>query len=483
MPDVSLSRLVNQCLIPGFNGTSVPPWLARAIDDDLGGVLYFSHNIPVPAQTRELSDEVRGLRANTIIAVDEEGGDVTRLETVAGSSVPGNAALGAVDDTYLTRSVGHAMAGMIRAAGIDVDFAPSLDVNSNPNNPVIGVRSYSASAEVAARNGAAFITGLQEGGVAASAKHFPGHGDTDVDSHLALPVLDINGRQLRERDLVPFAAAVKADVKTIMVGHIRIPEFGDLPATFNPDILALGRNELGFAGVYVTDALDMAGASRGIGIGGAAVRAMNAGNDLLCLGNPVGRDDEAEYQAAHDALVDAARSGEIASVRLEEAAERIRDLVTWLERAQAAADGDAESLVEVGTAAADRAVRVIGDVTLSGPPAVVDLRKGANIAVGSVPRHVQREIVNAIPGAQPVAAGNADAVLAAATDRPLIVIVRAPHRDAEEARQLDALRTDRRDLIVVVTGWPHEPESLADRVIVAYGASTALAKAVTARLV
>jgi beta-N-acetylhexosaminidase len=488
-PDPALLRLVNSVLLPGFNGTSVPRWLADAMDTGLGGVLYFAHNLPAPENTRAFSDDIHQRRHDIIISVDEEGGDVTRLQVGKGSSAPGNAALGAVDDVDLTRRVALALAGVQRDSGIDLDFAPSVDVNSNPDNPVIGVRSFGADAALVARHGAAFIEGLQDGGIAACAKHFPGHGDTDVDSHFDLPVLDVGLGTLRERDLLPFEAAVRAGVKTIMLGHVRIPEFGALPATFNPELVAVARKELGFDGVLTTDALDMAGASRGIGIGGAAVRALQAGADLLCLGNPVSRDDEADYASSRDAVLEALRNGTLTVERLEGAAERISQLSAWCVE-QREETTESPDLDDVGFDAAERAIRTIGDVQISGPAYVADLRAAPNMAAGTNPRHVQRMLAEKLPDTLvgEGSCGNggptaAESIIEAADQRVLVVIVRGPHRDPGEAATLQVLRAARPDMVVIHVGWPYQPESLGERVVVAYGSGAAISRAVVGRLI
>lgn len=483
--DTSIERLVNGVLSPGFNGTTVPEWLSRAIDDGLGGVVYFAQNVPDIATARSLSDALHDARPDLVIASDEEGGDVTRIEAAHGSSLPGNAALGAVDDIDLTERAARALGWMQRTAGVDLDLAPSVDVNANPDNPVIGVRSFGADPELVARHGAAFVAGLQSAGVAACAKHFPGHGDTDVDSHLDLPVLDVDLATLRERDLVPFAATIKAGVRALLTAHLRVPAFGAAPGTLNPAITALARAELGFDGVIVTDALDMQAVARDPGFGVAAVQAVVAGADLLCLGNTAGRDDEADYRVAHDALVAAVESGHLPVGRLEEAADRVRDLTGWLDRRPPEGVGDlGVELAAVGREAAFRAVRAIGDVRLTAAPCVADLRHRINHAAGRHAQHVQSELAAAMPGTSCLdPAGGADPatvvaeIVAAAADRPLVVVVREPHREPDEAALLAGLRAERPDLVVVCTGWPHQADALAARVVVTYGAGRASSRA------
>jgi beta-N-acetylhexosaminidase len=180
---VSLERLVAGCLLPGFVGTRVPDWVLRRVAGGLGGVVLFARNVS-PALP-----ELCASLGEVLIALDEEGGDVTRLEARRGSSYPGNLALGVVDDVALTERVAAAIGADLRAAGVNVNLAPVADANTNPDNPIVGVRAFGADPELVARHVAAFVRGTQSAGVAACAKHFPGHGDTRGDSHVELPVV------------------------------------------------------------------------------------------------------------------------------------------------------------------------------------------------------------------------------------------------------------------------------------------------------
>ena len=278
--------------------------------DGLGGVCLFGPNIESAEQLRALNATLRAANPDAVIAIDEEGGDVTRLFYDRGAPFPGNAVLGRIDDVELTRRVAAAVGAALVATGCTLTFAPDVDVNSNPDNPVIGVRSFGADAELVARHTAAWVDGLQQTGVAASAKHFPGHGDTATDSHLALPVVDLPVETLRARELVPFRAAIAAGSRTIMTSHILLPQLdAEHPATFSARILqGLLRGELGFDGVIVTDALDMAGASGVHGIPEAAVRALAAGCDLLCIGTD-NTDDQLDRDRERGRGRDRARAG------------------------------------------------------------------------------------------------------------------------------------------------------------------------------
>ncbi|GLU48015.1 glycoside hydrolase family 3 N-terminal domain-containing protein [Nocardiopsis ansamitocini] len=333
MTDPELHRMASTVLMPGFSGTRVPDWLARAIDDGLGAVLYFAHNLT--EDPAGLSARLHALRPDLLVASDEEGGRVTRLHAATGSPYPGHSELGRAGDVRLTQATAAELGQDLRAAGIDLALSPVVDANTDPANPVIGDRAFGSDPRTVALHGAAFVTGMQSTGVAACAKHFPGHGDTRTDSHLDLPVVDIDAATLRGRELGPFAEAIRAGVRTVMVGHIRVPVLDEAPASVAPRAYALLRKELGFTGAAVTDALDMRGLSRYTGattveeaVGAGAVAALAAGADLLCLGNPV-RDPiggEAVFSAARDRLLAGIADGSVHPDRLAEAAARMREL-------------------------------------------------------------------------------------------------------------------------------------------------------------
>jgi beta-N-acetylhexosaminidase len=204
-------------VLPSFPGSEPPDWIRKFLADGGRGIVLFAYNVDdLPA----LSASLRSEREDVLLALDEEGGDVTRLEARAGSSYPGNLALGVAGDLELTREVASAMGSELAEVGIDLDLAPVADVNSNPRNPVIGARSFGSDAVDVARHTAAWIDGMQSSGVAACAKHFPGHGDVAVDSHLALPVV---GEDPHLSALEPFKAAIAHGVRAIMSAHIVAP--------------------------------------------------------------------------------------------------------------------------------------------------------------------------------------------------------------------------------------------------------------------
>ena len=257
--DTALERLADAILIPPFPGTVAPRWVLDALWRGLAGVTLFAPNMAAgPDALTALTRTLRGAAPDLLVAADEEGGDVTRVWYDSGSPYPGNAALGAVDDVALTQRVHAAIGADLAALGINLDLAPCLDVLAAPENPVVGTRSFGASPELVARHGAAAVRGLQSAGIAACAKHFPGHGATLLDSHAEVAVVPDGLAVVTGRDLPPFRAAVAAGVLAVMPGHLRVAGLtGSLPASLSAAAVALLRSSLGFDGVVVTDALEM----------------------------------------------------------------------------------------------------------------------------------------------------------------------------------------------------------------------------------
>jgi beta-N-acetylhexosaminidase len=473
-----LPELAATVLQPGFVGTSAPEWVRRWLGDGLGGVALFARNVESPDQVAALTAQLRAERPDVIVAIDEEAGDVTRFESRQGSSRPGNLGLGAIDDPDLTCAVAYDLGVDLARAGITLDYAPDTDVNSNPDNPIIGVRAFGAEPELVARHSEAFVRGLQQAGVAACAKHFPGHGDTSVDSHHAVPVIDRRRDQLQQIELVPFRAAIAAGVQAVMTGHLLVPAYDDaLPATLSRPILTdLLRGELGFDGLVVTDGIEMQGVRRQYGLEGATVRALAAGADAICVGGD--HADELTAIRLRDAIVAAVRSGELPEERLYEAVERVRRLGAWTTRVQtetgarqarATVDGKWNRGSLIGLSAARRAVRVTaGDgaaaLPVSYPPHVVEFAPPRNIAIGAeTPWGVGAPLNELMPGSTAVRlsaddlAGVSDPaapVLAGAAGRALVLVVRDAHRHPWVADALDAVLAVRPDAIVVEMGVP-----------------------------
>jgi beta-N-acetylhexosaminidase len=461
-------------LLPGFAGPALPDWLAVRLRNGLAGVCLFATNIESRAQLRELTTAILGANPFAIIAIDEEGGDVTRLYSDQGSPYPGNALLGRIDDLEFTREVAQTVGRELRLAGVNLNLAPDVDINSNPDNPVIGTRSFGAEAELVGRHSAAWIEGLQSTGVAASAKHFPGHGDTGQDSHLALPVIDLSVEELRARELRPFVAAVSAKSKTIMTSHILVRALdADRPATLSRHILQdVLRGELAYAGVIVTDALDMRGASGEVGIPEAAVLALAAGSDLLCIGTDNTDAQLADITAAVDrALAD----GRLESDRVKEAADRTRalaiDLLAETERIPIAewAAGGGEPSFDL-----DRAISVFDvrpGVVVPAGGVVVTLETTANIAVGASPWGLEAAGENVIELHEGDALPAADA---------LVIVGKDIHRREWTKQLVDLARERHSPTLVIDMGWPSDDRQYAD--VATFGASRYVGRALAAWL-
>jgi beta-N-acetylhexosaminidase len=446
MSDGGLEPAAARCLFPGFSGLVAPEWVR---DGGYGGVVLFAKNIRDREQLAELTSSLPGL----LIAVDEEGGDVTRLEAQEGSAFPGNLALGAVDDVALTRRVGGAIGGELASVGVNLDLAPVADVIVDPANPIVGVRSFGSDAMLVARHVGAFVEGLQEVGVAACAKHFPGHGETQADSHLELPVVETDLDVLRARALPPFAAAIDVGVRAVMTAHVQFTALDDRPATLSAAAIRLLRSELGFGGLVLTDALEMGAIAGTIGLEAGAVQALAAGADALCLGADL---SAAEVDRIQSAIVRAVGAGELAEERLREAGERVAELADWASAAKPHADREA------GAEAARRAVRVEGDVELSGPPIVVELRPPGTIAAGEA-----KHGLGSILGAETFQMREREPLPPLADLGRVVVVVRDAHRHPWQREAVPA------GAIVVETGLPEWRPPAARAWIATYGAGRA----------
>ncbi|WP_406566928.1 glycoside hydrolase family 3 protein [Actinoallomurus rhizosphaericola] len=470
MSDPSLERLVNATLLAPFPGATPPRWVLEGLERGMSGVTLFAinGNVPGTAELARLTGELRRY-ADPLISIDEEGGDVTRLAHDTGSPYPGSAALGAVDDPALTRRVYRSLGAELRQVGVNLDFAPSADVNTADDNPIIGTRAFGSDPETVARHVAAAVAGLQEAGVAACAKHFPGHGATSQDSHLEIPTVDADLSLLEHRELVPFRAAIEAGVASVMTGHLRVPALtGDTPATLShAAVTGLLRGALGYMGAVVTDALDMRAASDAIGIPEASVRALLAGSDLLCLGS---KEYEDSVRAIREHIVEAVRQGRLPGERLEEAAARVAGLKSWL-----AGAGNAEVDRAVGLEAARRAVRVTGTPAVSPNPLVVEIQAPSNIAVGPVPWGLGPWVPDVVP--VDAADAGVQGLVERARGRSLVLVVRDAHRYAGHRDLVTALLAARPDAVLVEMGLPvWRPEGVA--YVAAYGATRANARAV-----
>jgi beta-N-acetylhexosaminidase len=317
----SMREAAGQVLVAGFPGRAAPAELtAAATRGELGGFVLFKRNLGGAEEVAELTRSLAAAcpsDAPPFVAVDQEGGRVQRLGPPI-LQLPPMRVLGAIDDPALTEALAELLGAQLAALGFNLDFAPVLDVDSNPDNPVIGDRAFGRDPELVARHAAAFARGLERGGVLACAKHFPGHGDTALDSHLALPTVAHDRARLSSVELRPFELAARA-ASTLMTAHIVFPAYDPVrPATLSRALVhALLRGSLGYRGVVFSDDLEMKAISDHYGVGEAACLAIEAGCDaLLVCSRP-----ELCFEA-HAALCGRAEADARFAARLHEAAER-----------------------------------------------------------------------------------------------------------------------------------------------------------------
>ncbi|MCA1057199.1 glycoside hydrolase family 3 C-terminal domain-containing protein [Rossellomorea aquimaris] len=337
--NMTIEEKIGQMLMPDFrnwngeNVTEMLPEIEQMVKDyHLGGVILFRENVVTTEQTTKLVADYQEAaeKYGLFMTIDQEGGIVTRLQS--GTDFPGNMALGATRSPEIAFNVGKSIGEELHSLGLNVNFAPVMDVNINPDNPVIGVRSFGEDPELVAEMGVAYTKGLQSAGVAATAKHFPGHGDTAVDSHIGLPEVPHDKERLKEVELYPFQQAMDEGIDAIMTAHVTFPKIDDsvaiskktgeeiaVPATLSHKVLTeLMREEMGYEGLITTDAMNMNAIADHFGAVEAAVRAVKAGTDIVLM--PVGLSE------VRQGLLDAVESGELTVDRIEASVERILSL-------------------------------------------------------------------------------------------------------------------------------------------------------------
>ena len=320
----TLRREIGQLLIAGFNGHHLTPEMrALAREFGLGGVILFARNVAEPEQVAELAFDASRLTPDLPcwVSVDQEGGRVARLKKPF-TEWPPMATLGRSGDVRLAERFARALAAELKSVGITLDYAPVLDVHTNPKNPVIGDRALAEQADLVGRLGAAIVRALQAEGIAACGKHFPGHGDTSTDSHVELPLVEHPPERLRDTEFAPFRAAIDAGVATIMTAHVLVPSLDEKrPASLSPRIVhELLREELKFEGVILSDDLEMKAVAAEFAVPSAAVMAIQAGCDgvLICSG------DHDTQAAALEAIIHAVEEERMPLARVEDALTRQR---------------------------------------------------------------------------------------------------------------------------------------------------------------
>ncbi|HTL06072.1 MAG TPA: beta-N-acetylhexosaminidase [Gemmatimonadales bacterium] len=375
---MTLEQLTGQLIWGGWGGQGGEPTQydahARFLVEDLqaGGIVLLGRNLESPVQIAELTRTLQErAQRPLLIGIDQEGGRICRLP-LPGFTFPGSRALGAIDKPDVTREVSRAIGEQLLALGVNVDFSPTLDINNNPRNPIIGVRAFAEDAVTVTRHGVAAIEGFREAGIMPVVKHFPGHGDTSGDSHLELPCLPVTRERLEEVELVPFRAAIAAGAPAVMTTHILFPALDpQLPSTLSPRILnGLLRTELGFDGLVVTDCLEMKGVADHWSPEEVAVLAIEAGADTLLVCHT--RETQARM---HDALTAAVRDG-----RLSE--ERIARSVARIERARSGVPAGPRQPARVGSSEYQRLEQQVAEASLS----LVGKANGTGLPKGWDPR-------------------------------------------------------------------------------------------------
>ncbi|UEJ84066.1 beta-glucosidase [Brachybacterium halotolerans subsp. kimchii] len=447
-------RDVLTLLMAPLEGTTLPDWAGEALDAGLGSIILFGYNTPDPETAAALAASIHERCDEVLVAIDEEGGDVSRLQAATGSSLPSAWAFGQIDEVALTARAGEALGELLAACDMDLVLSPVLDVSTDPANPVIGTRSYGDDPDRVSRHGRAMASGLRSAGLGVTGKHFPGHGATSVDSHTALPRIDLDARDMRREHLAPFQIAPWLDA--VMTAHILVPSLGEGPASLSRWSTTL-LDEVsgnGFHGLVVTDALDMAAVAADPGFGEAAVRALEAGAHLLCLGTSLRRDAAQMVREAHDAILAAFDAGRLDREEIGRRAAQTRAAIRSLrirrgvEPRRSIPDALRE-LEEIGADAARRAVTARHAALGGGPVVVADARVRADHASGSRSPHLvgafRERGIDVTEAQYPGDLSGAAEVL---------VVTRLPRSDAAEAERVaEALRV-RPDAILVHTGVP-----------------------------
>jgi beta-N-acetylhexosaminidase len=328
---MSLDEQIGQLFMVGLPGTTPNQEIIELIErHHVGNIIFFQRNLQNIQQIRKLTQELQqrartsGQRFPLLIATDQENGMVRRFGEQT-TIFPGNMALGAIGSEEMAYQIAQATGRELLALGINMSLAPDVDVNNNPANPVIGVRSFGENPELVARLGSAMVRGYRNAEIVTTLKHFPGHGDTSTDSHLALPVIPFSLERLEEIELVPFKAAIAAGADAVMIAHLLLPQLmqnAELPSTVSPEIVrGLLREKLGFQGLIMTDCLEMNAISETIGTERGALLALQAGNDLILVSHRFDRQlDSIEL------VKQAVKNGSLAMETITEAAERVLSL-------------------------------------------------------------------------------------------------------------------------------------------------------------
>ncbi len=323
---MSIEEKIGQLLMIGVPGTRIGTASKKLISAYRpGGLILFGYNYRTTEQLKQFNHSLQQHAVNSssvpmFISIDQEGGRVRRITGTGITQFPGNMCAGSANDPLLTYRWGRILGMQLRMVGVNMNLAPDVDVNNNPDNPVINTRSFGSDPVLVSRHGDAYIKGLQGGGVMAVAKHYPGHGDTAQDSHKVLPVIPYNRKRLDAVELLPFRSAVSAGVSSIMTAHILYPEIekNGMPATLSPIFLSsILRDEMKFNGLIMTDDMEMGAIAGNMKIGEAALVAVKAGADIILVTT------HHNTKTIFNHLLNAVKEGTLSTERLNSSVERI----------------------------------------------------------------------------------------------------------------------------------------------------------------
>lgn len=323
LSDLSLEEKVGQMIFAGIKGTDITNETKKIISThQVGGIILFKDNLKNANQSVSLLNAIKQENTNNkvplFLGVDEEGGRISRLPELM--KLPTNEELGKRNDISLSYNIGKLLGKELSAFGFNLDFAPVLDINSNPDNPIIGDRSFGTDAELVSELGLQMMKGIQSEQVISVIKHFPGHGDTAVDSHKELPIIQKSLEELQALELIPFKHAVEQGAEVVMVGHILLPKIDSTyPASISERIITdVLREQLGYEGIIITDDMTMKAILNNLEIGESAVSAVKAGNDIVLVAH-----NYANVKKAIDSIIKAIEDGEITEQRIDESVKRI----------------------------------------------------------------------------------------------------------------------------------------------------------------
>jgi beta-N-acetylhexosaminidase len=323
--DMSLDEKIGQMIIAGISGTTIDPNTKNLLTKyKVGGIIFYQNNLVNPTQAVQLLNQLKSesdQKVPLLLGVDQEGGRVTRLPGLV--NFPTNKEIGAINNLQFSYNVGKILGKELKGFGFNLNFAPVLDINSNPKNPVIGDRSFGNNAAIVSKLGIQTLNGMKSEKVITTIKHFPGHGDTSVDSHLELPIVNKSLAQLKELELIPFEQAINSGADVVMVAHILLPKLDAVfPSSMSKNIITgILRNQLDFNGVVITDDMTMKAIIDHYSIGRSAVESVKAGSDIVLVGH-----DYNKIVETITSLKTAVQRGEISQQRINASVSRILKL-------------------------------------------------------------------------------------------------------------------------------------------------------------